>query len=99
MKVGVLALFCPVILPRLDLCDGTGKGLSPRAPRRVAMTRFIVHSAETAPAGSRPLLEGIGRTFGFVPNLFGVFAESPAALQGALSIYEAFAKSSLSPVE
>src|SRR5215470_12551791 len=63
------------------------------------MTRFIAHTAETAPAASRPLLEGIARSFGFVPNLFGVFAESPAALRGALSIYEAFSTSSLSPAE
>ena len=63
------------------------------------MTQFTVHTAESAPAASRPLLEGIGRSFGFVPNLFAVFAESPAALRGALSIYEAFSTSSLSPAE
>ena len=60
------------------------------------MIEFIPHTAETAPAGSRSLLEGIRRSFGFVPNLFGVFAESPAALRGALAIYEAFSMSSLS---
>jgi uncharacterized peroxidase-related enzyme len=60
------------------------------------MTQFPVHTAETAPAESRPLLEGLGRSFGFVPNLFGVFAESPAALRGGLAIYEAFSTSSLS---
>jgi len=63
------------------------------------MIEFTVHTAETAPAGSRPLLEGIKRSFGFVPNLFGVFAESPAALRGALAIHEAFSTSSLSPGE
>src|SRR5690242_21502324 len=63
------------------------------------MIEFTVHTAETAPAGSRPLLEGINRSFGFVPNLFGVFAESPAALRGALAIYEAFTSSSLSAAE
>ena len=63
------------------------------------MTRFTAHTAESAPAASRPLLEGIGRSFGFVPNLFGVFAESPAALRGALAIYEAFSTSSLAPAE
>ena len=63
------------------------------------MTKFTVHTAETAPAASRPLLEGIKRGFGFVPNLFGVFAESPAALRGALAISEAFSASSLSPAE
>ena len=63
------------------------------------MSRFTVHTAETAPGESRLLLEGIARTFGFVPNLFGVFAESPAALRGGLAIYEAFTRSSLSRVE
>ena len=63
------------------------------------MTNFAVHTAETAPAASRQLLESIARGFGFVPNLFGVFAESPAALRGALAIYEAFSTSSLSPAD
>jgi uncharacterized peroxidase-related enzyme len=63
------------------------------------MTKFFVHTIETAPTASRPLLESIGRSFGFVPNLFGVFAESPAALRGALAVYEAFSTSSLSRTE
>ena len=63
------------------------------------MTNFTVHTIQSAPAASRPLLEGIKRSFGFIPNLFGVFAESPAALQGGLAIYEAFSKSSLSSAE
>lgn len=63
------------------------------------MTQFTAYTAQTAPAASRPLLEGLGRSLGFVPNLFGVFAESPAALRGGLAIYEAFMSSSLSPVE
>jgi len=63
------------------------------------MTHFIVHTAQSAPAASRPLLEGLGRSFGFVPNLFAVFAESPAALRGGLAIYEAFSTSSLAPAE
>jgi len=63
------------------------------------MIKFAVHTVETAPAASRSLLEGIERGFGFVPNLFGVFAESPAALRGALAIFEAFSTSSLSPAD
>ena len=63
------------------------------------MTQFTVHTVESAPAASRPLLEGLGRSFGFVPNLFAEFAESPAALRGALAIYEAFSTSSLAPAE
>jgi len=63
------------------------------------MTKFTAHTIESAPDASRPILEGIKRSFGFVPNLFGVFAESPAALQGGLAIFEAFSKSSLSSAE
>lgn len=63
------------------------------------MIKFTVHTPETAPPGSRPLLEGIKKAFGFVPNLFAVFAESPAALQGALAMADAFSKSTLSPAE
>jgi uncharacterized peroxidase-related enzyme len=63
------------------------------------MTKFTAHSIETAPARSRPLLEGVKQALGFVPNLYGVFAESPTALQGALAIWEAFSHSSLSSTE
>jgi uncharacterized peroxidase-related enzyme len=63
------------------------------------MTTFTVHTAETAPDRSRPLLEEIKKAFGFVPNLYAVFAESPAALRGALAIAEAFSASTLSAVE
>ncbi len=63
------------------------------------MTKFTVHTTETAPERSRPLLEEIQKAFGFVPNLFAVFAESPAALQGALAMADAFSASTLSPTE
>ena len=59
------------------------------------MTKFTVHTIETAPDRSRPLLEGVKQAFGFVPNLYAVFAESPAALQGALAIADAFSASTL----
>src|SRR5215470_13898377 len=73
--------------------------LGPHQSRRLTMTQFTAHTVESAPTESRPLLESIRRSFGFLPNLFGVFAESPAALRGALAIYEAFSTSSLSRVE
>jgi len=63
------------------------------------MTKFTVYTIETAPDRSRPLLEGIKKAFGFVPNLYAVFAESSAALQGALAIAEAFSATTLSPAE
>jgi uncharacterized peroxidase-related enzyme len=63
------------------------------------MTILTVHTNDTAPAASRPLLERIGKALGFVPNLYAVFAESPAALQGALAMSDAFSRTSLSPAE
>jgi len=75
------------------------QGARSAQPKETSMTHFPVHTAETAPAASRPLLEGLAKSFGYVPNLFGVFAESPAALTGALAIYDAFSKSSLGPAE
>ncbi len=39
-------------------------------------------SVDTAPEGSRPLLEKIQKTLEFIPNLFGVFANSPVFLEG-----------------
>jgi uncharacterized peroxidase-related enzyme len=63
------------------------------------MPKFTAYTIETAPARSRPLLEGVKQALEFVPNLYGVFAESPAALQGALAIWDAFSHSSLPSVE
>src|SRR5262249_41530964 len=74
-------------------------GSSSRVTQESTMTNFIVHTRETAPAGSRPLLESVEKALGFIPNLYAVFAESPAALKGALAIGEAFSRSTLSPIE
>ncbi len=43
------------------------------------MTTFPVHSRETAPEGSKPVLAAAQKKFGFVPNLIRVLAEAPAA--------------------
>ena len=41
---------------------------------------FTIQTVESAPAGSRPILEGAQQSLGFVPNLYGVFTTSPATL-------------------
>jgi alkylhydroperoxidase family enzyme len=43
---------------------------------------LTIHTADTAPAGSAALLEGIADDLGFVPNLAGVVAASPTLLAG-----------------
>lgn len=63
------------------------------------MTTFDLHTIETAPQASQPLLEGAEKTFGFIPNLQRVFAESPALLEGYMTLWDVFAKSSFTPVE
>lgn len=60
---------------------------------------FPVLSTTTAPEAARPLLEGAGQKFGFVPNLLGVLAHSPAALTAYLGISEAVGKARLTPAE
>jgi uncharacterized peroxidase-related enzyme len=63
------------------------------------MSIFNVHSKETAPAKSAKLLSNAEKAFGFIPNLLGVLAESPAALKGYLSAGQIFDESSFSPTE
>ncbi len=63
------------------------------------MTTFPVHSSETAPEGSRPLLAAAQKKFGFVPNLFRVMAEAPAAGAAYMAVMDIFERSSLSDAE
>ena len=63
------------------------------------MSQFGVHTKQTAPEQSVKLLEQAESAFGFVPNLLGVFAESPAVLKAYLQLGQIFDGSSFSPVE
>jgi len=60
---------------------------------------FAPVSVETAPEKSRPLLEKVQKSFKFIPNLFGVFANSPVLLEGYMALEGTFEKGSLSAVE
>ena len=63
------------------------------------MTTFNVHTKQTAPSEAVELLENAERAYGFVPNLLGAFAESPATLKGYTTLGKIFDESSLSTVE
>ena len=63
------------------------------------MTTFPVHSSETAPQASQPILAGAQKKFGFVPNLIRVLAEAPAAAEAYTTIMDIFERSSLSDAE
>jgi uncharacterized peroxidase-related enzyme len=60
---------------------------------------FPVHTMATAPEASRPTLEAAKKTYGFLPNLFGVLAESPTAVQAYAALNKTLDQSALSPVE
>jgi AhpD family alkylhydroperoxidase len=63
------------------------------------MTTFPIHTIETAPEGSKPILEGLHKKMGFVPNLFGAMAEAPAAAEAYAAISGIFEKTSFSNSE
>jgi len=60
---------------------------------------FTVHDKTSAPAASLPVIEATEKAFGFLPNLYGIFAESPAAIAAYAAINEALKHCALSPVE
>ena len=63
------------------------------------MTAFPVHSSDTAPEGSKPILAAAQKKFGFVPNLIRVMAEAPAAAEAYTTVMGIFESSSLSDAE
>ncbi len=63
------------------------------------MTQFTRHTAATAPAASQPLLEGAQKAYGFLPNLLATMAESPAMLEGYMTLAGIFDKTDLSETE
>jgi uncharacterized peroxidase-related enzyme len=63
------------------------------------MSTFNIHTKETAPAKSAELLANAEKSIGFIPNLLGAFAESPATLKAYMTIGQIFDDSSFSPAE
>lgn len=60
---------------------------------------FTIHTKQTAPAASIPVLEGLEQHIGFIPSILGVMAESPMTLTSVAAINQAIEQSSLSPIE
>lgn len=63
------------------------------------MRPFTLHTEETAPEASRPLLAATVRAWGFLPALHATLAESPVALEAYTTLFGLVGKSSLSSVE
>ena len=50
------------------------------------MSRLAIPAREDAPEKSQPLLDGVEKMLGVVPNLFRLVGTSPAALEGYLGL-------------
>ncbi len=59
------------------------------------MSTFKIHTLETAPEESKPLLENSQNAFGRIPGLHAVLAESPELFKAYQSLHELFSSSSL----
>jgi uncharacterized peroxidase-related enzyme len=60
------------------------------------VVEFTVHDENSAPAEARSALAQAKKQLGFIPNLYGVLAESPQALAAYLAVSDQVRKSSLS---
>lgn len=58
------------------------------------MNNFKIHNLETAPEGSKPMLEKSLKSFGMIPGLHGVLAESPQILEAYNMLHQQFVNSS-----
>ena len=56
------------------------------------MSRLTIPTREAVPEASKPILAAVEKQLGVVPNMFRVFALSPAALTGLTSLNGANAK-------
>jgi AhpD family alkylhydroperoxidase len=63
------------------------------------MNKFKVYDIADAPSNSREHLEKIKQDHGYIPNEYGVMAESPALLKSYLALTELFDKVTLTAQE
>jgi len=63
------------------------------------MTQLTIHDETSAPEGARERLETAKASYGMIPNLLGVLAESPAALEGYMTLSGIFGKAGFTPLE
>ncbi|ALF55239.1 carboxymuconolactone decarboxylase [Nostoc piscinale CENA21] len=60
---------------------------------------FTIYTIETAKEASKKALLHAKETFGLIPNLEGILAESPATLKGGMALWDLFETTSFTPIE
>lgn len=63
------------------------------------MSHFPIHNAETAPDAAVEMIKAVKLANGFVPNLVGVLANAPTALETYRTVGAINQRTSLTPVE
>ncbi|KMK50826.1 alkylhydroperoxidase [[Actinobacillus] muris] len=63
------------------------------------MSNFQIHTLETAPHEVKEALEAVQTTNGFIPNLIGVLANAPTALETYRTVGAINGRNSLTPTE
>ncbi|MDX2464848.1 MAG: carboxymuconolactone decarboxylase family protein [Porticoccus sp.] len=58
------------------------------------MTEFTLHTEDSAPEASKPLLAQSQKAFGMIPGLHAVMAEAPEVLEAYQRVHELFVNSS-----
>ncbi|MGF6722133.1 alkylhydroperoxidase family enzyme [Paraburkholderia sp. GAS41] len=59
------------------------------------MSTYPVHTIESAPAQSKPVLQQLQQAFGLIPNIAGAMAASPVLINGFIGLFERVHASSL----
>lgn len=60
---------------------------------------YPVHTIESAPAQSKPVLQQLQAAFGLIPNIAGAMAASPVLINGFIGLFERVHASSLSETQ
>jgi hypothetical protein len=54
----------------------------------VLMSTYQVHTIDSAPEQSKPVLRQLNETFGFIPNIAGAMSESPVLIGAFIGVFQ-----------
>ncbi len=63
------------------------------------MAKFDVYNIDNCPEGAREDMQSVQENYGFLPNIYGVFAESPAVIKAYLALTNLLNAGAFSPAE
>lgn len=63
------------------------------------MSSYPVHTIESAPAQSKPVLQKLQQAFGLIPNIAATMAASPVLINGFIGLFERVHASSLTDAQ